>query len=189
MNSLLLPISSNQQVARLDSSRRKRTVRNRIMWKESNMPAKKLKEYLDGQKIKYVSLVHSEAYTAQEVAASAHIPGREMAKTVIVELDGQIAMAVLPADRKIVLQDLRDVTGSDQVGFVSERQFKKMFPDCEIGATPPFGNLYGMEVYAAESLSENYNIAFNAGTHTEVIKMAYRDFERLVQPHVLNFTT
>jgi Ala-tRNA(Pro) deacylase len=153
------------------------------------MPAKKLKEYLDKERIKYVTITHSPAYTAQEVAASAHITGRELAKTVIVELDGKMAMAVLPADRKVVLQDLREITGSDEVKFASEEQFKEAFSGCETGAMPPFGNLYGMAVYVAPALAENDQIAFNAGSHTEVIKMAFRDFERLVQPKVLSFTT
>ena len=153
------------------------------------MPVKKLKEFLDKEKIKYVSIVHSPAYTAQEVAASVHITGRELAKTVIVQLDGETAMAVLPANRKIILQDLREVTGADQVKFVAEEDFKKKFPDCETGAMPPFGNLYGMEVYAAASLAGTPEIAFNAGSHTEVIKLAYSDFERLVKPEVVSFTT
>jgi len=153
------------------------------------MPENKLKKYLDEQHVKYVSIVHSNAYTAQEVAASAHIAGRKMAKVVIVELDGQMAMAVLPADRKVVLQDLRDVTGSEQVRFVSETKFKDRFPDCELGAMPPFGNLYGMEVFVAEVLAGNDTIVFNAGSHVEVIQMAFADFERLVQPTVVSFTT
>ncbi len=153
------------------------------------MPVKQLKEFLDKEKIKYVSIIHSPAYTAQEVAASAHIPGKELAKTVIVELDGQMAMAVLPANRKIVLQDLREVTGSDQVKFASEDQFRQRFPGCETGAMPPFGNLYGMEVYLAEALTAQEDLAFNAGSHTEVIRMSFRDFERLVQPKVMSFTT
>jgi Ala-tRNA(Pro) deacylase len=153
------------------------------------MPVKQLKEFLDQEKIKYVSIIHSPAYTAQEVAASAHIPGKELAKVVIVELDGQMAMAVLPANRKIVLQDLREVTGSDQVKFASEEQFRQRFPGCETGAMPPFGNLFGMEVYVAEALMEQDNIAFNAGLHTELIRMSFGDFERLVQPQVTSFTT
>ena len=153
------------------------------------MPVKKLKEFLDREEIKYISIVHSPAYTAQEVAASAHVTGRELAKTVIVQLDGETAMAVLPANRKIVLQDLREATRADQVKFVPEDDFKKQFPDCETGAMPPFGNLYGMEVYVAASLPQNQEIAFNAGSHTEVIKLAYKDFERLVKPQVVNFTT
>ncbi len=153
------------------------------------MPVKKLKEFLDRERVKYVSIVHSPAYTAQEVAASAHVTGRELAKTVIVELDGKLAMAVLPANRKIVLQDLREITGSDEVKFASEEEFKKRFPDCETGAMPPFGNLYGMEVFAAESLGRSDQIAFNSGSHTEIMKLAYSDFERLVRPKVMSFTT
>jgi len=152
------------------------------------MPVKKLKEYLDANRVKYVSIIHSKAYTAQEVAASAHVSGKIMAKTVIVELDGKLAMAVLPANRKIVLQDLREMTGSDQVKFASEEQFKERFPDCETGAMPPFGGLYGMEVYVADALSQNEEIAFNAGSHIEVIKLAYADFERLAEPRVVSFT-
>ena len=152
------------------------------------MPVKKLKEYLDTHHVKYVSIIHSKAYTAQEVAASAHVSGKIMAKTVIVELDGKLAMAVLPANRKIVLQDLREITGSEQVKFASEDQFKERFPDCETGAMPPFGKLYGMEVYVADALSQNEEIAFNAGSHIEVIKLGYADFERLTEPRVVNFT-
>src|SRR5205809_6458552 len=150
------------------------------------MPVRKLKEFLDRERVKYISIIHSTAYTTHEVAASAHITGKELAKTVIVELGGKMAMAVLPANRKIVLQDLREVTGSDEVKFASEEQFKEKFPDCETGAMPPFGNLYGMDVYVAEGLTENDQIAFNAGSHTEVIKLSYKDFERLVQPKVVS---
>jgi Ala-tRNA(Pro) deacylase len=153
------------------------------------MPAKKLKEFLDSHQIKYVSLQHSPAYTAQEIAASAHVPGRDMAKTIIVKIDGRMAMAVLPANRKIVLADLREVTGTDQVKFATEAEFKTLFPDCETGAMPPLGNLYGLDVYVAPSLADEAEIAFNAGTHTEIIKMAYADFERLVQPKIVMFTT
>jgi len=153
------------------------------------MPAR-LKNYLDKEGIKYVSIERSPAFTMQEVAASAHLPGSLMAKTVIVELDGQMAMVVLPANKRIILQDLREVTGSEKVTFVSEQDFVAKFPDCEIGAMPPFGNLYDMEVYVAASLAQSAEIAFNAGTHTEVIKMSYADFERLVRPKVLpSFTT
>jgi Ala-tRNA(Pro) deacylase len=153
------------------------------------MPAKKLKESLDKEKIKYVSITHSPAYTAQEVAASAHVPGKALAKTVIIKIDGKMAMAVLPANRKVVVQDLREITGAERVQFATEVEFKNLFPDCETGAMPPFGNLYGMDVYVAPSLAEDEEIAFNAGTHTELIKMSYKDFERLVKPKVLSFTT
>jgi Ala-tRNA(Pro) deacylase len=153
------------------------------------MPVRKLKEFLDRENVKYVCITHSPAYTAQEVAQSAHITGKELAKTIILELDGEMAMAVLPANRKIVLQDLRELTGSDEVKFASEDEFRQKFPDCETGAMPPFGNLYGMDVYLAESLTQNQEIAFNAGSHTEVIRLAFSDFDRLVHPKVISFTT
>jgi Ala-tRNA(Pro) deacylase len=153
------------------------------------MPAQKIKAFLDSHHVKYLSIAHSPAYTAQEIAASAHIPGKELAKTVIVKIDGQMAMAVLPASQKIILQDLRDVTGAENVRFATEDEFKARFPDCETGAMPPFGNLYNMGVYLSPALAENEHIAFNAGTHTEIIKMAYDDFEPLVKPKVMSFTT
>lgn len=153
------------------------------------MPVKALKAFLDANGIKYVSITHSPAYTAQEVAQESHVTGKEFAKVVILNLDGELAMAVLPADRKVVLQDLRDITGSDRVKVASEDEFKARFPDCETGAMPPFGNLYGMSVYVAEALMDNEQIAFNAGSHTEIIRMAFDDFERLVKPIVLSFST
>ena len=153
------------------------------------MPIKKLKEFLDQNRVKYMSIKHSPAYTAQEVAASAHISGRAMAKVVMVELDGSLAMAVLPANQRVLLQDLREVTGTDDVEFASEAMFKDRFPDCELGAMPPFGNLYGMDVFVALALVGNPEIAFNAGSHEEIIKMAYADFEQLVKPYVMSFTS
>ena len=153
------------------------------------MPAKRLKEYLDREGVKYSSQPHATAYTAQEVAASAHVPGKQFAKTVIVNLDGKLAMVVLPANRKVILQDLRDITGTDRVTVASEDEFKQRFPDCEPGAMPPFGNLYDMDVFVAAELTEDDEIAFNAGTHTEIIRMAYGDFNRLVHPRVTGCTT
>lgn len=152
------------------------------------MPAIRLKNILDSQKIKYASLQHSPAYTAREVAASSHVCSRDFAKTVIVYLEGEPAMLVMPADRKVLLSELREMLEPQRVRLATESEFKALFPDCETGAMPPFGNLYGMEVYVAPSLAAEPEIAFNAGTHTEVIKMAYEDFERLVQPKVLSFT-
>jgi Ala-tRNA(Pro) deacylase len=129
------------------------------------MPIAKLKEFLDGNGVRYVTISHSKAYTANEVAASAHVPGKSMAKTVMVKVDGRMAMAVLPAAFRVSFEQLRS----------------------EIGAMPPFGNLYGLPVYVADVLVENEEIAFNAGSHTEVIRLAYADFERLVNPRVLSF--
>lgn len=153
------------------------------------MPATKLKEFLDHQHVKYISIRHSPAFTAQEVAATAHLSGKEVAKTVMVKIDGKMAMLVLPANRKVIIQDLRESAGAREAKFASEQEFKAMFPDCETGAMPPFGNLYGMDVYVAPSLTEDVQIAFNAGTHAELIQMAYADFAKLVNPKLIRFTT
>ncbi len=152
------------------------------------MPVRKLKLYLDENNVKYMAISHSKAYTSQEIAASAHIPGKELAKTVIIKINGNMAMAVLPASKMVNFELLKETIGASEVELASEREFKGMFPECEIGAMPPFGNLYGMDVYVAESLVKEKDIVFNAGSHTELIKMAYRDFERLVNPKKLKFS-
>ena len=152
------------------------------------MPVKKLKEFLDNNNIKYLSIKHSPAYTAQKIAARAHISGKELAKTVMIKLDDKMAMAVLPASYKVDFDLIKETSASKQVDLASEEEFKYLFPDCEIGAMPPFGNLYGMEVLVAETLAEDEEIAFNAGSHTELLRMAYKDFERLVKPKVLKFS-
>ena len=149
------------------------------------MACAKLQEYLDSQRVKYVSLKHSPAFTAQEIAASAHIPGKDVAKTVVVKLDGEMAMVVLPAPRMVRLNHLKAEMGVDEAVLASEEEFKDRFPDCEVGAMPPFGNLYEMDTLVDGALARDHQIAFNAGTHTELIRMAYADFERLVSPRVL----
>jgi Ala-tRNA(Pro) deacylase len=150
------------------------------------MAIKKLKEFLDNNHIKYVSIVHSRAYTASEIAQSAHIPGKEMAKTVMVKVDGKMAMAVVPAPVQIDFDRLKRAIGANTVGLAMEQEFQDAFPECEVGAMPPFGNLYGMDVYASRQLAEDKEITFNAGSHTELIKLAYQDFERLVNPKVVD---
>jgi Ala-tRNA(Pro) deacylase len=152
------------------------------------MPIKKLKDHLDSQRIKYVTISHSPAFTAMEVAESAHVPGRALAKTVMVKLDGRMAMAVLPSTRKVDLNLLRESAVAEEAMLATEAEFKSLFPDCETGAMPPFGNLYGMDVYVSPSLAEDDQIAFNAGSHTEVMKLAYQDFERLVKPRAVRMT-
>ncbi|MEW6379788.1 MAG: YbaK/EbsC family protein [bacterium] len=149
------------------------------------MPIRKLKEFLDNNNIRYVTITHSPAYTAQEIAASAHIPGREMAKTVMVKIDEKMAMVVLPANVQINFDFLRCITGAQRVSLASEEEFKDRFPESEIGAMPPFGNLYGLDVLVSEDLAMDEEIAFNAGSHSELIKMSYKDFERLVRPKVI----
>ena len=151
------------------------------------MPVQKLREYLDSHHIKYVTITHSPAYTAQEIAASAHIPGQELAKTVMLKVDGQLAMAVLPASCHVDLELLRSASGAARVALATEGDFEGWFPECELGAMPPFGNLYAMEVFVAEDLADNEAIVFNAGSHTELIRMRYADFENLVNPVVVRF--
>jgi len=152
------------------------------------MPMRKLKELLDNRQARYVAIAHTPAYTAQEIAARAHIPGQELAKTVIIKVDGKIAMAVLPANFKVDFDQLKRALGTDDVELAREEEFKYLFPECEIGAMPPFGNLFGMETYVAECLTRDEHIAFNAGTHRELIRLPYKEYDELVQPKIINFT-
>lgn len=152
------------------------------------MPVKKMKEFLDENGIKYVTFQHSPAYTAQEIAQSAHVPGKNLAKIVMLRVDDEMAMAVVPASHQINLESLKDTANANMVELANEQEFKGMFPDCETGAMPPFGNLYNMNVFVSEALAEDEAIAFNAGTHTELVGLGYQDFERLVQPKLGNFS-
>ncbi len=152
------------------------------------MPVKKLKDFLNSHKVKYVTIIHSTAYTTQEIAASAHIPGKNVAKTVIIDIDGKMAMAVLPASYKIDFNLLKKSIGADSIQLASEQEFEYLFPKCDVGAMPPFGNLYDMDVFVAVSLTEDEEIAFNAGSHSEIMKVAYKDFERLVKPKIIKFS-
>lgn len=151
------------------------------------MPVRKLQEFLDAHGVKYITMSHSRSFTAKETAASAHIPKKELAKVVMIKIKGRLAMAVLPASYKIDLDLLKKVVGSNDIELANEKEFKDLFPACEVGAMPPFGNLYGMDVFVAEELVEDKEIAFNAGSHRELIKMVYKDFERLVKPKVARF--
>ena len=150
------------------------------------MPIKALKSFLDAHGIRYTIIRHSPAYTAQEIAAAAHISGHNLAKTVIVSIDDKLAMVVLPASRHINFDLLCEMTGAHDVRLATEAEFQSAFPGCEVGAMPPFGNLYGMDVYVAPSLTIDHQIAFNAGSHVELIKLAYADFEKLVQPRIVS---
>ena len=152
------------------------------------MPVKKLIQFLDENQVKYITIRHSSAFTTQEIAAKAHISGNKLAKTVIVKIQGKMAMAVLPASYIIDFDSLKRIFGTSNVVLATENEFKNRFPDCELGAMPPFGNLYDMEVYVAESLSEDKEIAFNAGSHVELIKLNYKDYERLVKPRIFKFS-
>ncbi|HEX5073293.1 MAG TPA: YbaK/EbsC family protein, partial [Gemmatimonadaceae bacterium] len=146
------------------------------------MATANLTELLDREGIKYITIQHSRAYTAQEVAAAAHVSGKEMAKTVVTKIDGKPALVVLPAGEKVDFDQIRANTGAHDVELATEQEFATLFPGCELGAMPPFGNLYGLDTYVTRSLADDDEIAFNAGTHTELIRMPYRDFERVVHP-------
>lgn len=152
------------------------------------MPARRLKEFLDREGVRYVTIVHSPAFTAQEIAAMAHIPGKNLAKTVMVNIDGTMAMAVVPASYTVDFDMLQGALGAEKVTLAHESEFRGQFPDCELGAMPPFGNLYNMQVFVARSLAEDEDIAFNACSHHELIKLPYKEFERLVHPHVVTFS-
>lgn len=135
-----------------------------------------------------MTISHTVAYTAKEIAALTHISNKELAKTVIVKVDGTMAMAVLPASYDVDLFALRTAIGAKSVTLAKESEFKDRFPECDIGAMPPFGNLYDMAVYVDESLTKDKDIAFNAGTHEELLQVSYADFARLVKPTVLRFS-
>lgn len=149
------------------------------------MPLGKLINYLDEHGKKYVVTKHSPAFTAQEVAASAHVPGKEMVKTVIVKVDGDMKMVALPSTHDVDFDAIKDALNASEVELATEDEFENMFPDCELGAMPPFGNFFDMDTLVAESLTEDEEISFNAGTHKELVRMNYSDYEELVKPQVM----
>lgn len=143
-----------------------------------------LREFLDEHRIRYLVTSHSTAYTAQEIAQTAHVNGREFAKTVIVKLDGELVMTVIPAPEKLDL-DLLAGAGHAKTGeLAGENEFQGRFPKCEIGAMPPFGNLFGMDVYLEEDMTAHDSMSFNAGSHTELIQLKVKDYTRLVAPNI-----
>ncbi len=152
------------------------------------MPVNRLKEFLDANNIRYINVFHSHAYTAQEVAASAHVPGRKLAKTVMVKIDDKMAMAVLSAPDKVDFALLKVAAGASKVELAGEDEFTDLFQGCEIGAIPPFGNLYEMQVIVDEKLTDQTEIVFNAGSATELITLHYEDFKSLVKPCVANIS-
>jgi Ala-tRNA(Pro) deacylase len=153
------------------------------------MPSNKIKKFLDSHGVKYVTIRHSPAVTAAEIAVSAHVARRDFAKTVVMWIGGHLALVVLPANRRLVLHDVRETLHSPEARLATETEFRDQFPGCQLGAEPPFGNLYGLPVYVEESLAAESEIVFNAGTHTEVIRMAYADFHGLVQPQEISLLT
>lgn len=143
---------------------------------------------MDENNVRYKVIQHPLAYTAQEIAAAAHIPGERLAKTVMIKIDGEMAMAVIPAPERVSFEDLVEQTGASKVELASEKEFKELFPDCDLGAMPPFGNLYGIPVYASKNLAEEIEIAFCGGEHGELVRMSFEDFKRLAKPKLLDIS-
>jgi Ala-tRNA(Pro) deacylase len=146
-----------------------------------------LREVLDGERVEYTVRAHREAFTAKGVAATEHLPESEMAKVVVVRAGDAYWMIVLPASRRIDLQELRDVLDEPGLHLATEEEIACLFPSCEPGAMPPFGRLWSLPVYVDDTLSRHDRIAFNAGNHHETVHMAYADFERIVKPRHASF--
>jgi Ala-tRNA(Pro) deacylase len=149
---------------------------------------RRLKAYLDENEVKYEVLVHPETYRAPATAEALHVPGKEMAKVVMLKDGGDDLMAVLPSTFKLDLHRLREVLSSQTIRLATEEEMAQVFPDCEVGMMPPFGNLYGLDVLVDGVLTEDEEIVFPAGTAREAIKMGYDDFEELVVPRVVEFS-
>lgn len=144
----------------------------------------KLKAMLDDAKVSYEVYNHALAYTAQEIAAKQHFPGDEMAKVVMFEVDERLVMGVLRGNDKMNLNTARQSLGANRIRMATEEEFVSRFPECEIGAMPPFGNLFGLEVFVDPALEADEYIYFNAGNHVQTVRLKYKDFTRLVKPQI-----
>jgi len=149
---------------------------------------KRLREHLDARNVKYVVISHSQAFTAQEIAASLHVPGREMAKTVVVKSPQGLALCVVRAMDRLDLELVASRLGTTHARLATEQEFQHSFPDCEMGAMPPFGNLYDVPTLVDEALTHDREIVFNAGTHVDAIRMSYADFADMAKPKVGRIT-
>jgi Ala-tRNA(Pro) deacylase len=146
-----------------------------------------LQSYLDRFNVRYLKTEHPVAYTAQSLAQAEHVSGHQVIKPVLVEADGQMIMCALPACGRIDLDALRDNLEADSVRLVDEQSLKEVFRDCEIGAEPPIGALFGLPTIADESLLTQHNVTFQAGTHHEAVTMSMDDYRRLAQPGIGKF--
>jgi Ala-tRNA(Pro) deacylase len=147
-----------------------------------------ISEFLDTHRVSYQSWHHPLSYTAQGTAHAQHISGKELAKVVMVMADGRLVMAVLPGSHRLDLDRFGTILGSGPARLATEEEFGHVFPDCEVGAMPPFGNLYDIEVWIDSLLRDHPNIVFNAGTHEDTIQMSFPDFVKLVQPKEGSFS-
>jgi len=152
------------------------------------MPLKKLIQYLEENQVKFTRIIHSTAYTAQVIAHRAHISGNMVAKTIILKEPGdKYLMAVVPANYQIDLDKISGLHGS-KLELADEEEFCRLFPGCETGGMPPFGNLFGLRVYVSETLAHSNEIAFNAGNHRELLQLSFKDYNRLVKPTIGGFS-
>lgn len=152
------------------------------------MPLKKLIDYLEENQVRFTRVIHSTAYTAQVIAHRAHISGNVLAKTVVLKNPQQkFIMGVIPANYQVDLDKISEIHG-EKLELATEEEFEKLFPGCETGGMPPFGNLFDLPVYVSESLSQTQDIAFNAGNHRELLQMSFDDFHRLVKPKIAGFS-
>lgn len=152
------------------------------------MATQRLEQFLQAHNVRFDTVTHEHSVTTLDAARRAHLSSHDVAKTVMVKVDGKLAMAVMPANEWLNLENLRKASGARSVSLASESEFSDRFPECEIGAMPPFGNLYGLDVYAADTLSHEHSIAFNAGNHHELVRMGWSDYERLVHPRIMSMT-
>jgi Ala-tRNA(Pro) deacylase len=146
----------------------------------------KLEEYLHTARAPYEHHVHPTAFTAMETADLMHIPPKEMAKSVVLKADGKLLLAVVPANYKVDVPHLKFITRAENIDLATESEFATAFPSCELGAMPPFGNLFGLATYCDTELQENDSIEFNAGTHHDSIRMSFEDFKRCGHPTMVD---
>lgn len=152
------------------------------------MPCRNVKELLDNLGIDYEIILHRRSDTARATASAAHVAPSKLAKTVVVKVDGVLHMTVVPASQRLDLRLLKAATGAFSVALATEAEFQAAFPGCEPGAMPAFGNMYGLPVWVDVEVAASPQIVFNAGTHTELVRLAYQDFGRLVGPRVVSLT-
>jgi Ala-tRNA(Pro) deacylase len=149
--------------------------------------SRRIQDYLDSQSVNYAVLPHAEAFPAQEIAHQLHVSGSNFAKAVVLRTDGRLLMAVLPASRRLNLRALKEALEVKHLELAPESELANLCAGCELGAFPPFGNLYGMDTWVDGSLSESEEIVFNAGSHRESLRMKYSDYARLAKPIVVRF--
>lgn len=151
------------------------------------MPVKTLREFLDQRRVMYSSIPHRTAFTSYSTAKAAHIDKSEFAKPVMVKVDGTLAMVVIPADERVDLDKLRERTRAKRVDLATEEEFAPHFYDCEAGAMPALGNLYGVPVILSAKLAKRARIAFNGGTHSELVQLSFNTYEYLTSPHAVTY--